>query len=298
MTLDSDLEFPELATSSASACEVLIRKGRVDFTPSSAAPARVLYKPLPANDVIVYYAGVGSALVRNGSAIVYQPAKGNDPQSLRLFILQQVLGVALLQRRKLVLHASAATFNGRAVAFCGPSGQGKSTLVAALTTAGFSILTDDVLAVDMSDKNAMALPGLMQLKLTEEARNSFAQSAAKRSIGNRSSKSLCEVIGPRPAEASSLSEIYILETGTSLILTPIPQARATIELVRHTYGSRLLQATGLSSDYFERTVSLARQIAVTALSRPRDLSLLPEIVAHIKRRLLSPVPTAFESGVR
>jgi hypothetical protein len=56
---------------------------------------------------------------------------------------------AIDRTRDLVLvHASAAVFDGVAILLPGPMGAGKSTLVAALVREGFGYLTDEVVALD------------------------------------------------------------------------------------------------------------------------------------------------------
>jgi hypothetical protein len=287
LVLDSEIPIPELSSTSAPSPTISLRLGRVPFSSAISDLGRVLYKPVSATEVIVHYDRIGTALVRNGSEILLESAENADPLAVRLFVLQQVFGVALLQRGYLVLHAGAAAIKGRAVAFAGPSGQGKSTIVAALNRAGFPILTDDVLAIDMSDPGKpLAWPGLTQLKLTEETRAQFAPTVvAEKSIRDRGSKKLCDVKGGKIMKAIPVGAIYLLESTPTLTFTPVPKARAAVELVRHTYGSRLLQAIGVSQQHFEQSVALARQIPIIILGRPRDLSLLPKIVERLKQQL-------------
>lgn len=289
LTFDSELPFPELLPSSKTTSTVSLGLGNVPFSQSDPSLARVLYKPLSLSEIIVHYNGVGTAQVRAGSTITLHLHPNADSLAVRLFVLQQVLGVVLLQRGYFVLHASAAAINGRAVVFAGPSGQGKSTMLAALNRVGFPIITDDVLAIDTADPHRpLALPGLVQLKLNDETRAKVARGIlTEQPIGDRSSKKLCDLRGVRVTEPIPLSAIFLLETGPTLKTIAVPKARAAIELVRHTYGSRLLQATDLSARHFEQSVALARQIPVAILSRPRELSLLPEIVTLLTRPLPS-----------
>ena len=65
----------------------------------------------------------------------------------------------LQQRGYLVLHASAVAAGGTAVAFLGHAGWGKSTTAAALYAQGYGLVTDDVLAVEMSSGRLMVPPG-------------------------------------------------------------------------------------------------------------------------------------------
>ena len=63
-------------------------------------------------------------------------------------MLAQVLPLAAVLRGTHVLHASAVALAGRAVAFMGRSGVGKTTLAGRIVAHGARLMTDDVLAVD------------------------------------------------------------------------------------------------------------------------------------------------------
>ena len=64
-----------------------------------------------------------------------------------------------LAARYLLLHAGAVATNGRGVILAAPSGAGKSTLTAALLTAGFRYLSDEVAAVGVGDLRLHPFPG-------------------------------------------------------------------------------------------------------------------------------------------
>lgn len=277
LRIDSELPLPELAEIKGDA-EIHLRFAELPL--DLFDDAKVRYKPVGDDGVYVYFRGVGTALVKGGVEILLKPAPGVDEVALRLFVLQQVIGVALLQRRFFVLHASAATVKGGAFAFAGESGQGKSTLAAALRERGGAILTDDVLAVEMADGKApVARPGLTQLKLTAEGRERFAPSA-EQSIGEKA-KRLCALGAPARVEAAPLRAIYILATGSELRRESIPAARAAIELVRHTYGYRLLPHIGLAESHFRQSAALVQAAPIYRLTRPRDLSRLGETIELI-----------------
>lgn len=285
LQLDSDLELPELLPSDSKTSTFRLFHGKVEFQPPNTD--RVIARPLSEEETVVYFKGVGAALIHKNGTIVLDAAEGADALTLRLFVLQQVLGVALLQRGYFVLHAAAAVVNGMAVAFCGSSGQGKSTMTAALSRLECPVLTDDVLAVDMSSSGPpMALPGLLQLKLTEATRAEIgSEIVAVQTIRDRAAKKLCAIRGVPIREAVPLHSIYLLETGTSFEIRPTSPARSAIELVRQTYGADLLPHIGRSISHFEQCASLARAISISVLSRPRDLGLLDEIGRGVMARV-------------
>lgn len=67
-----------------------------------------------------------------------------------------------------LLHASAVEVDGRALAFIGRSGQGKSTIAALLCAAGAPLITDDVLCVEPNDP-PMCVGGANEVRLRESA---------------------------------------------------------------------------------------------------------------------------------
>jgi len=83
---------------------------------------------------------------------------------LRHLLLNQAIPRLLAEQGALVLHASAVVGpDGRALAFTGRSGTGKSTLAAFLRDAGWRVLADDciLLEVDSGQVRAIgAYPGL------------------------------------------------------------------------------------------------------------------------------------------
>ena len=76
-----------------------------------------------------------------------------------------LLAIRLLMDGRLVLHASALDAGGRAVAFCGAPGMGKSTLSVLLSQAGMPLVSDDVLRVDLDDVQPMVWPGATESRL-------------------------------------------------------------------------------------------------------------------------------------
>ncbi|HMO75524.1 MAG TPA: HprK-related kinase A [Sphingopyxis sp.] len=74
------------------------------------------------------------------------------------------LQVALGWRRHLLLHASAAAKDGRAVIMSGESGSGKSTLAALLGEGGWRLMGDEFTLIDPAGGDALAFPRAVSLK--------------------------------------------------------------------------------------------------------------------------------------
>lgn len=74
------------------------------------------------------------------------------------------LQVALGHRRHLLLHASAAERDGRAVVMTGESGAGKSTLATMLGAHGWRFMGDEFVLLDLASGHVHAFPRLVSLK--------------------------------------------------------------------------------------------------------------------------------------
>ena len=87
-----------------------------------------------------------------------------------LYLLGSARGALLHQRGLLPLHANAVVLAGRAIAFCGHSGAGKSTIAAWFHDRGDPILADDICAVDgAATGEIIAYPGVPRLRLWRDA---------------------------------------------------------------------------------------------------------------------------------
>jgi hypothetical protein len=94
----------------------------------------------------------------DGRRVVGAPPAGPAWRWERL-VLAQVLPLAAVLRGKDVLHASAVALEGRAVAFMGRSGAGKTTLAGRIIANGGRLVTDDVLAVDRARQEVVVHRG-------------------------------------------------------------------------------------------------------------------------------------------
>jgi hypothetical protein len=94
---------------------------------------------------------------RDGHDSELVPAPGADPELVDK--LHRGLAKALLRhlQGKLTLHASAAAFDGVAIACMGESEAGKSTLGAALVGLGGALVADDTLAIEFGEDGAVSV---------------------------------------------------------------------------------------------------------------------------------------------
>jgi hypothetical protein len=287
--LQSDIDFPELTAIDADCPNWTLRR-------------RVSLPPLP--DVVLVgeeqlVGGVAARLerggdryrlrfddtgtfdvARDGSRIGWLPATNANAGIVRADILGRVLSVALHAAGDFCLHASAAEIGGRAVAFVGPRGYGKSTLTMALVTAGARLVADDTVRLTGTPPRvAVAVPAL---RLREDAATRFGI-AAPAEVGDK----VIVRDAPLPkAPLLPLESIYLLSpyisdgTPPQVVRRRLGALEATLALVRHGKIAPLLGGAEAAS-VLPRVSAVVREVPVFILAVPRDLTILADAAARI-----------------
>ena len=145
LILTSDEPLPELRVSGEGVAEVTVNwlpPGPHEHRPIFAAwttpsGGEWLTFAEARGDFLLTFAGHTQFLVSgDAAAVTVRPSPGAPAATARHLLLNQVLPLVLSRRGRLVLHASAVSWNGRVSAFIGRSGAGKSTMAAACAEAG------------------------------------------------------------------------------------------------------------------------------------------------------------------
>lgn len=209
---------------------------------------------------------------------------------VELYFLSLLTGFWLESRGTVVLHASAASVNERAAVFLATNTGGKTSLATSLMQAGHPLLTDDFLAVSLSEEEVIGQPGFPQMRMWpdladhflgdhERLANVLADTEKRRvPVGVGGLGSFCPTARP-------LSRLYIperrAESEGEIRIDRIPPQEALIELVRESFLSAVLEETGLHRERFGRLASLARQVPMARLVYPSGLDRLPQVRAAI-----------------
>jgi hypothetical protein len=101
--------------------------------------------------------------------VTCHPEPGVDPEWIPLLLRGTVMALLLDLRGSPSLHASAVEIDGRGFAFAGSRGSGKTTTAALLCVAGGRLVTDDVLAVELSGEGPRCAIGSAELRLRQGA---------------------------------------------------------------------------------------------------------------------------------
>lgn len=287
LRIESEITLPELIDADAGT-EVSLRiySGKIEL-PSDLEPSTGALRWARADDACLGYEDAGLYRIKDGREIVIDRAAGADEQLVRLYLLGPALAVLLHQRQLLVLHASAVSVNGRVVAFAAQKGEGKSTFAAAMHARGHPLVADDLLPIDLGDPGRLLVhPGFPQLKLMPEAAAQLSPQPDELPRLHPEFEKRAQAAGRDfPREPLPLARIFILESGESNAIEPIPPIEQFVELVRHSYLAQLLGMTGEMAAHFRQVVALARSVPVMRLQRRRRLEALPDAARMVEKEL-------------
>lgn len=298
LTIRSAFELPELPDADDENSDVEFVAGDVD--PVTDADAiedeqgrRIAVTPGACR---LTYDSIGSFLVESGERVVCDPDDDVADRDLFLRLLEnELLGLLMLQRDCLVLHASAVSVDGRAVAFLGPRGAGKSTTAAAFDAADHPMLEDDVVAIRFDDDGPTVVPGVPQIRLRSDA--AAALDLTDSSVPSPDSwydkryLRTAEIPDPAP-----LARCYVLRDGEELALEEVGGTDRVLELVTRTHARGLLEDAGRSGSHFEQCSRVVEAAPFRTLSRPRDHDLLPSLVDLVVEDLRSNAARPSSSG--
>ncbi|UJF33934.1 HPr kinase/phosphorylase [Paenibacillus hexagrammi] len=130
---------------------------------------------------LLYVPEIAIFSVRGGEEITVSPLNGAKEHQIRLYLLGTCMGAILMQKRILPLHGSAVVIDGKGYAFIGESGAGKSTLACGLIQRGYSLLSDDVIAISWGGPDRqipIVIPSYPQQKLWQESFDYLGMSPA------------------------------------------------------------------------------------------------------------------------
>jgi hypothetical protein len=147
------------------------------------------------------------------------------------------------QGNRLILHAAAAKKEGRIVLIAGPEGSGKSTLVAALVCSGLRYVTDETVAIDLTDATITPYP--KRISLDEHSigflRNLFPAipAALVAGQGERLAPAQairCGAVAETEGSARLLMVLSDPRPGHPTLARPIPRAETVIVLAEQAFN--------------------------------------------------------------
>jgi hypothetical protein len=263
----SELHLPEWAVfeekCSFDVIDVKVRLGGEE--PHLALPV------LNAAEYCFYIPEAGYYSVRGGCEIVVTPAMGAGAREVRLFLLGSAWSALSYQRGLLALHTSVVQTGDHAIAFCGATGSGKTSIAAWLVARGYRLVSDDLCRYDVNSQDRpIVYPSTSRIKIWRDALAALGWSPAGLERDHfRLDKFHWPVVRKERLHPLPVRAVYVLEWG-ELGISRLTGVRALHRLIESaTYRGDLLEPMGQVAAHWDRCAELVRRVPVWEFTRPR-----------------------------
>ena len=220
----------------------------------------------------------------DGCRIYYRPLGQFSTASFEAYLLGLLMKAVVIKRGEQSLHASSVIVDGKAVAFLGASGFGKSSLAASFVSVAFPLLTDDVLRLEEDGRGFWAYPGPARLKLLpDEARQCLDGACAGVPMDPMADKWLFPVSAELQCHRGApLAAIYCLigpakaREAKHIAIEALEPREALPEILRGIHVDRVVEPHRITPR-FDAAGRIASAVPVRRLTYPRVLALLPDV---------------------
>ena len=222
-------------------------------------------------------------IAERGSQVSAVAGPGTDPAIVQRLFLDQVIPLLLHLSGRECLHASAVLAPQGALALLGPSGAGKSTLAAKLALGGYSLISDDCLAIQETARGIFVLPGNRGSKLwPDSAEALISPSTSLPAVAGNESKKLLTA-GRIVRQPAPLHRIYLLNPAAPDTPVRIVQAtpQETIPALLEAAFRLDLNDADLLERQFRFLVHLAATVPFRRLDYPQHFGALPVVCERI-----------------
>jgi hypothetical protein len=292
LLIESEWSLPGLTVTRADSAplgRLSIRSGEVPRALPSGVQIDPITQAAPAS-LLLTHPSAGRFLVRDGREIVVDPAIA-DLGDLRPFILSSGFAAICIQRGLVLLHASAVALGDGAVAFAGPSGVGKSTLLGAFVAAGYDAIADDLSLIEPgADRSARIWPAPGYLRLWPDSVRALGfngrSAGPELSWSNKLQLSLQTLAadGPRP-----LSAICLLTEGEADIpsVEPMETSAAIAGLAQQFFRPHYIHPLGKLAILLPQLGKIAAGVRIFRVYRPANYDGVQPLMEAVMRSVES-----------
>ena len=289
LAVESEVVCPGLPAISPQRLDVTIRFGPVPGRLES--PRHVGYKfEARGNRVLLKTNLYANFLVSGGKEITIQPHPGARMPEIRLLLFGWVFAALMHLRSSFPLHGSVVDVRGQGVAFCGPSGSGKSCLAKAVVEEGFGLLDDNVVVFSMTGNGPMVHPGYPKIRLWDaDMRRLALEPEIERGLLRTREKYAIDASARFSNAPVPLSRILIITSTDSseFELKALNGGRKMVALIENTFCLRFVQGLGVQAAHFLAMKELAKVVPVFFLKVPRHPNFARRTLDRLmKKRLL------------
>lgn len=214
---------------------------------------------------------VARFLVQAEGPVLVERATGASDADLACFREGPVAAAAALLRGHVVLRAATVSIGGTAVALCGVSAAGKSSLAAALGQRGHTVLADAVTAISTDRGRLVVAPLAPELRLWPDTVRELGLDQTPSRVVRAALAARAYRLGPDPSAAplGAVGLLSIAATETRARLEAVDGSAKLRALFGAGWHLRLADALGLSTAVFARVTDLASAVPCVRIVRPR-----------------------------
>ncbi len=213
---------------------------------------------------------------------------------LEIHLLGMVLALWLERYVGPTLHASSAAVDGRAVAFLGIKGGGKTTAVTGMVAGGHELLVDDLLALEIRAGCVLAQPGYPLLRLWPEQADHFVGGHDQLPLVHPAyEKRRVDVgeLGDFHPNAAELARVYLPQRTSdaeTVQIAPVRSSDALISLLTHSFLAEQVHGLGLAPQRLAALAGALSMVEVRSLRYPDGFERLPDLVRAVEADLATP----------
>lgn len=219
-----------------------------DIKDENGSAALKIWKGKTQGDFFVRYShGLTFRVNSSVSSVQVHRPRTMKQADVESFWLGPVLGIVLRLRGVTCLHASAVEVSGKAIAFAGAEGAGKSTSAALFAQNGHAVLADDIVALERRVPGFLVYPGHPYLNLLPD---SVALLSGSSDVSAEPSWDKIKMAfdGKKfrfQNETLPLGAIYILDgrsRKSNHVVRTLSQQQAFIDLTANTFANKMLDS--------------------------------------------------------
>jgi len=286
LCVDSAIPLP-LERSTGLTADVEVRRGTVDcadvrFADLDAGDDAWLEKGWGPARVVLRFEEITVELSTSRPVITVDVTGTDDADHIAHLVIDHVVPQWLAMRGDLVLHASAVqTSSGRAVAFVGESGRGKSTTTTGLGQLGWRFVADDACRVVQSGSGHEIVPSYPGVRLLAPSRAALVPELPSRPMADGAAKhrvtpDIRSVAGPAP-----LSLVVELGHDAELAVHRMTLSESTACLARHSFYLAASQ-DAVAAQTFLLASALAMDVPCVRVDFPRRWDVFADLATLIE----------------
>lgn len=287
LIIKSELVLDELLSHSSTVNEeydVTINLGLVNprGLPNATSTKRMFYQ-VTSTQSWFYIPDVARFLVMNGNQIIIEPLTDINARSIKLFVLNTCFGILLMQRNLFLLHGNAIKINGdQCISFLGNSGAGKSTLSGAFFKRGYSILADDICAINSEN---LVIPSFPRIKLCPDAAQKLQIDTCQLDTIMPNVNKFSIALGEQFCLTTpKIKMVYVLETHDqeNIMISPLIGIKKLEALINNLYCKQYLTEQISTNNTVKQCMHIGSQINIACITRPKKGFKLDELVNTIE----------------